>query len=139
MAGTRTRWAISCSINAMMIQLYLPLNFLGMVYREIKQGLVDLETMFALFGEVPEIKDKPGAKPLGRNRRHDPVRERELFATIRSGAFWTTSRSRCRQGKMVAIVGPSGAGKSTISRILFRFYDIAAGPRDRSTGRTSVT
>ncbi len=63
MAGTHTVGDFVL-INAMMIQLYLPLNFLGMVYREIKQGLVDLETMFALIGEEPEIKDKPGAKPL---------------------------------------------------------------------------
>jgi ATP-binding cassette subfamily B protein len=113
-------------VNALMIQLYMPLNFMGMVYREIKQGLVDLETMFALIGEQPEVQDKPGAKPLavtsGAIRfenvcfSYDPER-----AILRDVSFEVPA------GKMVAIVGPSGAGKSTISRILFRFYDIESG------------
>jgi ATP-binding cassette subfamily B protein len=113
-------------INAMLIQLYIPLNFMGMIYREIKQGLVDLETMFSLLDEHPEIKDKQGAKPLevmGAAIRFDNVRfayepEREILKGI---SFEVPA------GKMVAIVGPSGAGKSTLSRILFRFYDIREG------------
>ncbi|MCC0008654.1 MAG: ABC transporter ATP-binding protein/permease [Hyphomicrobiaceae bacterium] len=113
-------------INAMMIQLYMPLNFMGMVYREIKQGLVDLETMFALLDEHPEVEDKPGAPALAVTRgniRFDKVSfaydpERQILHDV---SFEVPA------GKMVAIVGPSGAGKSTISRILFRFYDIQSG------------
>ena len=113
-------------INALMIQLAIPLNFLGMVYREIKQGLVDLETMFALIAEHPEIEDKPGAKALAVDKaaiRFDNVSfayepERPILANV---SFEVPA------GKMVAIVGPSGAGKSTISRILFRFYEISDG------------
>ncbi len=113
-------------INAMLIQLYIPLNFMGMIYREIKQGLVDLETMFTLLGEHPEIDDKPGAKPLavsGGTIRFDHV----SFAYDPARPILKDVSFEVPAGKMVAIVGPSGAGKSTISRILFRFYDIAGG------------
>jgi ABC-type transport system involved in Fe-S cluster assembly fused permease/ATPase subunit len=113
-------------INAMMIQLYMPLNFLGMVYRDIKQGLVDLETMFTLLGETPEIPDRPGAKPLVVSKgvvRFDNV----SFAYEPERPILQNVSFQVPAGKMVAIVGPSGAGKSTISRILFRFYDIQSG------------
>ena len=113
-------------INAMLIQLYIPLNFMGMIYREIKQGLVDLETMFTLLEQHPEIDDKPGAKPLAVNGgtiRFDHV----SFAYDPARPILKDVSFEVPAGKMVAIVGPSGAGKSTISRILFRFYDIAGG------------
>ena len=113
-------------INAMMIQLYQPLNFMGMVYREIKQGLVDLETMFQLIGEPPEVEDKPGARPLAVERA--AIRfENVSFAYDPERAILKDVSFEVPAGKMVAIVGPSGAGKSTISRILFRFYDIQSG------------
>ncbi len=113
-------------INAVMIQLYIPLNFMGMVYREIKQGLVDLETMFALLGEAPEVEDKPGAKPL--EVREGTVRfENVSFGYDPDRRILHDVSFEVPAGKMVAIVGPSGAGKSTISRILFRFYDIEHG------------
>ncbi len=113
-------------INSLLIQLYIPLNFMGMIYREIKQGLVDIETMFALMEKDPEIKDKPGAKALrvpdGTIRfenvefSYDGKRQ-----TLRGVDFTVPA------GQMVAIVGPTGAGKSTISRLLFRFYDVNGG------------
>ncbi len=113
-------------INALMIQLYMPLNFMGMVYREIKQGLVDLETMFGLLAEPPEVVDKPGAKPLivteGTIRFEDVSFSYDPDRRILDHVSFEVPA-----GRMVAIVGPSGAGKSTISRILFRFYDIESG------------
>ena len=113
-------------INAMLIQLYMPLNFMGMIYRELKQGLIDIEQMFALIGKPPEIVDAPGAAPLkvtqGTIRfenvhfAYDPDRE-----ILKGVDFEVPS------GGLVAIVGPSGAGKSTISRLLFRFYEVTGG------------
>ena len=113
-------------INAMMIQLYMPLNFMGMVYREIKQGLVDLETMFALLEQHPEVEDQPGAPPLA--VKDGAIRfENVSFAYEPGRQILHDVSFQVPAGKMVAIVGPSGAGKSTISRILFRFYDIQSG------------
>lgn len=113
-------------INAILIQLYLPLNFMGMVYREIKQGLIDLETMFALLREPAEIVDKPGAKPLVVNRGEIEF-ENVFFAYDPERPILKDVSFEVPAGKMVAIVGPSGAGKSTISRLLFRFYEVTAG------------
>jgi ABC-type transport system involved in Fe-S cluster assembly fused permease/ATPase subunit len=113
-------------INAMMIQLYQPLNFMGMVYREIKQAVIDIETMFAMLGQEPEIKDRPGAKPLTVTSgaiRFDGV----SFAYEPERAILEGLSFEVPAGKTVAVVGPSGAGKSTLSRLLFRFYDVTGG------------
>ena len=118
--------ALSCSINLMMLQLYQPLNFMGMVYRDIKQAIIDVEAMFAILAQNPEIEDIPGAQPLkvtaGAVRfenvdfAYDPARP-----ILRGVSFEAPA------GHTIAIVGPSGAGKSTISRLLFRFYEPNAG------------
>jgi ATP-binding cassette subfamily B protein len=113
-------------INAILMQLYLPLNFMGMVYREIKQGLIDIETMFALLQEPAEVLDRPGAKPLHVTRGEIRF-ENVSFAYDLERPILKHVSFEVPAGKMVAIVGPSGAGKSTISRILFRFYDISSG------------
>jgi ABC-type transport system involved in Fe-S cluster assembly fused permease/ATPase subunit len=113
-------------INAILMQLYVPLNFMGMVYREIKQGLIDIETMFALLHEPAEIIDRPGAKPL-RVRKGEIKFENVSFAYDPERPILKNVSFEVPAGKMVAIVGPSGAGKSTISRILFRFYEISRG------------
>jgi ATP-binding cassette subfamily B protein len=113
-------------INAILLQLYLPLNFMGMVYREIKQGLIDIETMFALLHQKPEIVDRKGAKPL-RVTKGQIEFDNVSFAYEAERPILKNVSFVVPAGKMVAIVGPSGAGKSTISRILFRFYELWGG------------
>ena len=114
-------------VNALLLQLFIPLNFMGMVYREIKQSLTDIERMMDVLAEKPEVEDRPGAPAAGASRaapsasrtckfHYDPQR------LILDGLSFTVPA-----GKLVAIVGPSGAGKSTVSRILLRFYDVAGG------------
>src|SRR6266576_352 len=113
-------------VNAMMIQLYQPLNFMGMVYREIKQAIIDIEKMFAILGRKPEIEDRPGAVELkvsaGTIRFENVNFSYEVGRQILKGLSFEVPA-----GKTVAVVGPSGAGKSTISRLLFRLYDVSSG------------
>ena len=124
-AGTHTVGHFAM-VNLLMLQLFMPLNFMGMVYREIKQGLTDIEKMMDVLDQSPEVADRPGAVSLKVNGgaiKFDHVRffydpGREILKDV---SFEVPA------GKMVAIVGPSGAGKSTISRILLRFYDVSGG------------
>jgi len=113
-------------INAMMIQLYQPLNFMGMVYREIKQAITDIEIMFSILTREPEIKDATNAPQLKVKRgtiRFENVKfSYEAARQILKGISFEVPA-----GKTVAVAGPSGAGKSTISRLLFRFYDLSGG------------
>ena len=113
-------------VNAYLVQLYMPLNFLGVVYRNIKQSLIDLESMFRLLDVAAEIADAPGAPPLEVDRG-EVVFDRVSFRYDPRRPILEDVSFRVPAGGTVAIVGPSGAGKSTISRLLFRFYDVDEG------------
>ncbi len=121
-------------INAFMIQLYIPLGFLGVLYREIKQSLTDLDKMFRLMEKEREIADRPGALPLQVDGAPTVRFENVSFAydTGRDGSAAARPilhdvSFEIPAGKTVAVVGPSGAGKSTLSRLLYRFYDVQRG------------
>lgn len=124
-AGTQTLGDF-VMINALLMQLAVPLNFIGFIYREIRQGIADLEAMFGVLNVEPEIQDKPGAHPIeiseGKIRFDDVHFHYDQARSVLKGVSFEVPA-----GKTVAIVGPSGAGKSTISRLLYRFYDVTSG------------
>ncbi|HEY0885180.1 MAG TPA: ABC transporter ATP-binding protein/permease, partial [Ramlibacter sp.] len=135
-------------VNAFMIQLYIPLNFLGVLYREIKQSLTDLDKMFVLMEREREVADKPGAKPLALARLPEggdahidsTVRfENVSFAYERARPILHHVSFEIPAGRTVAVVGPSGSGKSTLARLLYRFYDVGIpGDPAGSGGRITI-
>ncbi len=114
-------------VNAFMIQLYIPLGFLGVIYREIKQSLTDLDKMFTLMEKEREIADEPGALPIQINASPAVKFEGVSFAYEASRPILKDVSFEIPPGKTVAVVGSSGAGKSTLARLLFRFYDVQQG------------
>lgn len=115
-------------VNAFMIQLYIPLNFLGVLYREIKQSLTDLDKMFTLMEREREVDDRPGALPLAASGGDGSVRfDHVHFAYEPTRPILHDISFEIPAGKTVAVVGPSGSGKSTLARLLYRFYDVQQG------------
>ena len=113
-------------VNAFMIQLYIPLNFLGVIYREIKQALADMERLFTLAQEHADVTDRPGAPPLAVSAGEVCFDRVDFFYESNRQILFDTSFT-IPAGKTVAVVGPSGSGKSTLARLLFRFYDVSGG------------
>ena len=114
-------------VNAFMIQLYIPLNFLGVIYRELKQNSTDLERMFQLLDENAEVQDRPDAQSLDGSVSPDIAFEAVDFAYDSKRPILHRVSLHIPAGKTVAVVGASGSGKSTLARLLYRFYDVQAG------------
>ncbi|MEI6804517.1 MAG: ABC transporter ATP-binding protein/permease [Burkholderiales bacterium] len=114
-------------VNAFTIQVFVPLNFLGVIYREIKQSLTDLEKMFALMEREREVADLPGALPLQLGAATDLAFDDVCFAYDSARPILHHISFQIPAGKTVAVVGPSGSGKSTLARLLYRFYDVQQG------------
>jgi ATP-binding cassette subfamily B protein len=131
-------------VNAFMIQLYIPLNFLGVIYREIKQNLTDLDKMFTLMDREREVADTPGAEPLRTEGPVDVRFDHVDFAYEPARPILHGVSFEIPAGKTVAVVGPSGSGKSTLARLLYRFYDpqhgriLIAGQDIRTVTQASV-
>jgi ATP-binding cassette, subfamily B, heavy metal transporter len=113
-------------VNAFMIQLYIPLNFLGVIYREIKQALADMERMFQLIDQNAEVKDAPGAPPLALPSGEVRFEHVDFHYEPNRQILFDVSLT-IPAGRTIAVVGPSGSGKSTLARLLYRFYDVSGG------------
>ena len=130
-------------VNAFMIQLYIPLGFLGVLYREIKQSLTDLDKMFVLLEKEREIADEPGAQPLALDGPPAVKFENVRFSYEPAREILHGISFEIPPGKTVAVVGPSGSGKSTLARLLYRFYDVTnasngAEPGPHGFGRIAI-
>ena len=113
-------------INALMLQLFVPMNMLGIVYRQITYALADMDLLTRLLKEQPEVSDRPDATPI--NIKHGAIQfDRVCFSYVSDRPILRNISLKINPGEKIAVVGPSGSGKSTIARLLFRFYEVSEG------------